>query len=560
MLRDVFLTPAVDDADTAYWRGRAEGAEARVEVLESRIGELTERAEARDARIEELTEQVAVLGRMLFGRSSEKSGPPPTGGEAAAGGGQGPGADAPGPRPAAGGARKRGQRPGSRGHGRRDYSHLETREEFHDVPVGDRVCSCCGMAFEPLGTDDSEQVDWRVTLTRIVHRRRRYRRRCDCEGPRTVTAPPVPKPVAKGRFTAAFLARLLYEKYVLGLPLHRIARVLAADGLEVAEGTLCGALRDVHDLLGPLDAQVAARNAAAGHVHADETTWRVFERVEGKDGTRWWLWVFVAADTVVFRMDPTRSAAVVEKHFGIDRAAGTLPEGRRLVVSSDFYTVYQSLGRIEGVDPLWCWAHIRRYFIRAGDAHAQLRYWCDQWVTRIGTLYVTHRALAAAKPGSEEHREAGAAFEAALTAMDTARCLEAGIYSLHPAAKKVLATLDREWDGLARHRDFPDLDLDNNRAERALRTPVVGRKNYYGAHAEWAAHLAARVWTITATAERNGREPLTFLTDYLNACATARGKAPDGPALEPFLTWLPTQPDPTAADPPGNGAPDGTAP
>lgn len=68
-----------------------------------------------------------------------------------------------------------------------------------------------------------------------------------------------------------------------------------------------------------------------------------------------------------------------------------------------------------------------------------------------------------------------------------------------------------EWDGLVRHRDFPDIALDNNPAERALRTPVVGRKNYYGSHAEWAAHLAARVWTTTATAERNHREPLEYL-------------------------------------------------
>jgi hypothetical protein len=36
---------------------------------------------------------------------------------------------------------------------------------------------------------------------------------------------------------------------------------------------------------------------------------------------------------------------------------------------------------------------------------------------------------------------------------------------LHPAAAKVLATLDREWDGLARHREFPELALDNNTSE-----------------------------------------------------------------------------------------------
>ena len=75
-----------------------------------------------------------------------------------------------------------------------------------------------------------------------------------------------------------------------------------------------------------------------------------------------------------------------------------------------------------------------------------------------------------------------------------------------------------------------------------MRTPVVGRKNFYGSQAEWAAHLAAGVWTITGTAERNHREPLAYLTDYLKACAAAGGKAPEGEDLDRFLLWQP-QPD-----------------
>lgn len=82
----------------------------------------------------------------------------------------------------------------------------------------------------------------------------------------------------------------------------------------------------------------------------------MFERAEGKDGHRWWLWVFIADDTVVFRMDLTHSAAVLERHFGIDRADGALAEGRRLLLSTDFYAAYQSLARMDGVSQLWCWA------------------------------------------------------------------------------------------------------------------------------------------------------------------------------------------------------------
>jgi transposase len=415
------------------------------------------------ARITELSEHVAVLNRLLFGRSSEQARPTP-----------GPDDAKPTGQPSQ--PKRRGQRRGAKGHGRRDYTHLDTREEIHDVPADQRVCPTCGMEFEPLGAESaetSEQIDWQVTITRILHRRLRYRRRCACPGPRTVTAPVPPKPIPKGRFTAGFLARLLYDKYVLGRPLHRIARALAADGLDLAEGTLCGALKAVADLLAPLTEAVVAHGVQAVHAHADETSWRVFEKVDGKDGNRWWLWVFLTDDTVVFVMGPTRSAKVLERYFGVDRTAPALPEGRRLLLSTDFYAAYQALARLDGVDPLWCWAHMRRHFIRAGDAHAQLRPWRDQWVGRIADLYLAHRGLAAAEVGSPAHAQAQRDFDAALAAIDTARHEQAAMPGLHQAARKVLATLDREWDGLVRHRDFPDLELDNYAEGRIMPTSAA---------------------------------------------------------------------------------------
>ncbi|HXZ72103.1 MAG TPA: hypothetical protein VEH31_14725, partial [Streptosporangiaceae bacterium] len=46
--------------------------------------------------------------------------------------------------------------------------------------------------------------------------------------------------------------------------------------------------------------------------------------------------------------------------------------------------------------------------------------------------------------------------------IDAARILETTMAGqLHPAAAKVIATLNSEWEGLARHRDLPHLDLDN---------------------------------------------------------------------------------------------------
>lgn len=512
-------------AEACDWRGEAERWRAEAERSRRRVAEL-------EGQVAALAEKVTTLSRMLFGDRSEKK-KPASAGEENPGSRPGPGGGGPG-------RRRRGQQRGSPGHGRRDYTHLPTEEQVHDVPANERVCSRCGKDYESFGEECSEQIDWQVRLVRIVHRRRTYRRSCRCEDvPGVIAARRPARPTPKGRFSGGFLARLLVEKYVLGRPLHRIVAALGYDGLDVAEGSLVGTLRTVSGLLEPLEAAIRERNAIAAHQHIDETSWRVFEPVEGKANNRWWLWVFLAADTTVFRIERSRSTAVLREHFGLDEDAEALPGGRRLLISADFWTAYQSLSKVSGVDPLWCWAHIRRYFLRAGEAGPELAGWADQWVTgRIGGLYLAHTALAAAEAGTEAYTRAQQGFEEAIERIDTARREQAADPDLPERARKVLATLDREWDGLARHREFGELDLDNNRAERAIRGPVVGRKNYYGSGAVWAARLAGRAWTITATAAHAGASPLAYLTDYFSACAAAGGKAPAGPALDRFLPWV----------------------
>ncbi len=220
------------------------------------------------------------------------------------------------------------------------------------------------------------------------------------------------------------------------------------------------------------------------------------------------------------------------------------------------------MGRCDGVENLWCWAHIRRYFIRAGDAHPELAAWTAAWVERIAVLYAAHTALGTAQPGSDTHTVAAAQMGAALNTIDAERTAQTRHPDLlHPAAAKVLATLDREWAGLARHREFPELPLDNNTSERALRGPVIGRKNYYGSGSQVSAKLASRAWTITATAERAGLNPLTYLTAYLDECAHAGATAPTDEALTRFLPWSASPADLTAwtHDPRPNPSPDADA-
>jgi hypothetical protein len=86
--------------------------------------------------------------------------------------------------------------------------------------------------------------------------------------------------------------------------------------------------------------------------------------------------------------------------------------------------------------------------------------------------------------GAEASEGAGAATGVARAELarvvhdiDATRRIESVDAHTPRAAAKVLATLEREWEGLM----VPiaaEGDLDNNSAERALRSPVVGRKNY----------------------------------------------------------------------------------
>jgi transposase len=556
LLRFVAVAAGVirDSADAeASLRDVLAAALAANQELTRLAGELREenvrlRAEnaGQAAELERLHADLAVLQRMVFGRSSERSRPEPPGSDAGAGaGGQGGGT---------GTGKKRG--PGARA-GRRDYSHLPRFEVLWDFPGGGYCCRECGEPFTLLGDHwPGEQLDWQVIVRLVAHCRRRYKRACGCRVPATVMAPGPPKAIGKGLFTNAFIAMLLTERFVAGRSQNSLVTGLARQGAEISPATLAGTCAQAGALLAPVADAIAERSRGSWHLHADETTWRVFAPRDGDGPAKWWLWVFIGPDTVCFVMEPARSGAVLARHAGIDEETGQLAADedggpRRLVISSDFYAVYQSAGKkADGLVNLYCWAHVRRHFVRAGDASpVQLKYWTEAWLQRIRDLYAAHGQLMAAwqdaaVPAPQEKAAAAARLEGAraswddaITVIDEARKKQARAPGLQEPAKKALATLDREWDGLIAHRGYPMVSLDNNAAERAIRLPVVTRRNAGGSRNGDTARNAAVTWTVTATAQMAGLNVLAYLTAYLDECGRNGGKPLTGQALERFLPW-----------------------
>jgi len=99
----------------------------------------------------------------------------------------------------------------------------------------------------------------------------------------------------------------------------------------------------------------------------------------------------------------------------------------------------------------------------------------------------------------------------------------------------VLSSLHNHWDGLTVFVERPEVAMDNNTAERSLRNPVVGRKNYYGSGSVWSAHLAAMMFSVIQTVLLWGLNPHHWLHAFLQACADHGGQSPTD--LSAFLPW-----------------------
>lgn len=258
----------------------------------------------------------------------------------------------------------------------------------------------------------------------------------------------------------------------------------------------------------------------------DETHWMVFAETEGKVGYRWWLWVAVTRDTCVYLLEPTRSAEVPKNHLGQD------PEG---IISADRYVVYQKLG--ENIRVAFCWSHVRRDFLPIQAGYKRLRRWAEGWLKRIDDLFAQNAKRLEVLGDPEAFCLEDQALRKLVAAMGETRERELANTTWHPAQRKLLESLREHWEGLILFVDNPHIPMDNNEAERRLRNPVVGRKNYYGSGSLWSGMLSAVLFTILQTLIINNIDPQKFLTTYFQACAQNGSQPLPDEALKRFLPW-----------------------
>ncbi len=496
-----------------YWKAQHKQLKQKQQALEQELATAT-------ARIRDLKQR-------LYGKKSEKSPSRKDHGES--------NSLPPSKRP-------RGQQAGEKGHGRTPRPHLPVIDEFLDIADVDQKCPSCEQAYRPLTqTEDSEIIEIEVKAYVRKIKRRMYARGCECESvPGLITAPPASRLIPKSGIGISVWTEVLLNKFLFSRATHNLCTDYSWRGLPLAVGTLTGGLKRIAPLFEPLLACLLEKQMSEQLFHNDETGWKVFEAIEGKLGYRWWLWVTQSPSVVYYSLAPSRSGDIPIAHF-----AGLDQELEQVVVVCDRYSAYKRLARENPKIVLaFCWAHVRRDFLNEARSYPELEEWMFSWVERIGQLYTRNDQRLAhwdetrtLEDQSPTFRQKHQALKQALGEMKD-RCDQTLLKKadLHLAQRQVLSSLKNHWQGLTVFVTAPQVPMDNNTAERRMRNPGMGRKNYYGSGSQWSAGLAASMFSLFQTMILWGLNPHHWLNSYLQACAEYGGQAPED--VSDFIPWM----------------------
>jgi transposase len=436
--------------------------------------------------------------------------------------------------------KNRGQQPGSKGHGKRvKPKELPVKEEVIELPDNEKKCSDCGNCFEEMNSfEESEITETEVRgYTRII-KRKKYKT-CGCNGtPKIIVAPVADRVFSKSQYGVSIWHKFLANKFILAMPITRTAKELFSVVGEIPSGTIVGGFKKISPLLDPLIDLFHDKLMSENYFHCDETYWKVFEKIEGKETYNWYVWGVFSESVRYYHLSKSRATYVLEEIFtGLDL---TLKE---VVISCDRYSAYKCFAKsIEILILAFCWAHCRRDFLEIANSYPALMNWSSKWVRDIGKIYHLNKKRLLhwdrAKPLSQQNPQFQKYHKSLvrhLKRMKKNAEKELSRKSLHDSKRKVLKSLMNHWDGYTAFIERPFIRLDNNTAEREVRICVIGRKNFYGSGSIWSAVLAGQMYTFIKTYELWGLDASNVLYAYLDACAKNDGKAPA--QLDEFLPW-----------------------
>ena len=392
-------------------------------------------------------------------------------------------------------------------------AHLPREIVNHDLKDAEKF-DADGRPLLCIGYEVSEQLGHRRGgLFVLEHRRFKYApadyQQSDT-GAKLVIADKPPQPIEKGLAAPCLLAYVITSKLADHLPLYRLERIFAREGVHVAQSTMCGWVLAAAELVAPLVLLMKKRVKQSKSIHSDETRVPVQSGSKGKCRSgRVWDWIGDAANPyIVFEYTPDRT--------------NTWPlawlEGYKGYLQADAGSSYDAVYGRGTIIEVGCWAHARRKFFEAKETDS-IR--SAQMLGMVRRLYKVEddaaEAIAAMKDATPEQADE---VRLRLRRRDSVPVLEQIKAWLDEQAKLVLPRSPmaeaigyalNQWEALCVYAGHGFLDIDNNVAERALKLVALGRKNWLFVHNDKFGKAYATLYSLIASAQRHGLDPQAYL-------------------------------------------------
>ncbi len=336
-----------------------------------------------------------------------------------------------------------------------------------------------------MGQDEREVLEYVPSSFKVI---RHVRPKLSCRACETVLQQPMPAlPIERGRPGPGLIAHVLVSKYCDHTPLHRQAVIYAREGVDLDRSTLADWVGAAVFLLAPLAEAIGRHVRAGAALHADDTTVPVLAPGLGKTRTgRLWgvvrderPWGSDVPPAAFYRYSADRRGIHAQALLGSCRGFlhADSYAGETRSVCSGFDALHQPTTPA-GDPPLVevaCWSHARRKFYDVH--HATASPIALEALQRIAALFAIESGIR----GQPPERRAAARQDHARSLLDQLKAfLEAALARI--SGKSALAQAIRyalsRWAALNRYTTDGRLEMSNNAAERAMKPPVLGRKNY----------------------------------------------------------------------------------
>lgn len=356
----------------------------------------------------------------------------------------------------------------------------------------------------------------KATAVRIVMARAKYKVAGDDGVTEIVTAAKPKELYERGMLAPSMVAHVLVKKFRFGMPFHRLAEELGSYGIHVSDSTMGRYAEHIGASLGGIVSACAAEAKATAFCLATDAT-GVAIQPEPSPGKRQacakghFFVVLADKDHVFFEFQKRHTSDAVSAMF----------KGFGGYIQADAHCVYDALFRGDAKeraedkppDEVGCWSHARRKFWEAAvstkDAEAQ------QALMRIREWFKAEEAWTDLPP-STRHAQRQRVTRPRLEAFFA---WAAGVNERVRGVRGPVATAFgyalRHREALSRFLDDGRLRLENNAAERALRTIAVGRKAWLFFGSEVHAQAAANLFSLIASCKLHGLEAEDYLADVI---------------------------------------------